>query len=420
VRPPVEDEPFDGPPTLPPAGDDLAYEEEAQLPDDGLVDDEQLPDDSLVDDEQPVPTEVNPRGIPAKSARKRSKLPLVLAAGGFGILAILVAAALLLVPATAQILVATNVESAAVTVDGKPVLQEARLTVAPGEHQIVVRAEGYKTATQTIKVAAGAQLPIDLELERDGDAIPEHEAEARPAADDGEKAAAADPQAAAGDESAKPKPDAEPAPAQDEPKAANDAPKIEKNEPKAKPVEPSHEAAKSVKPDLKIESEPAGATVEIDGRRVGKTPVTIKKIDTAKVKSVRILAKGYRASSQPVVWDGASDTVALFAVLEKEAEPATPPAPKQAQPDRAQPSPKKSKAPKGFGKLVTISNPVAKVSIDGKDSGRWTPIPPAQPLEIGAGDHVVTYTAADGRKATRTVTVGVNETVKLVGINDFK
>ena len=75
---------------------------------------------------------------------------------------------------------------------------------------------------------------------------------------------------------------------------------------------------------------------------------------------------------------------------------------------------------KQLGKLVTASRPSAKLLLDGKDTGRRTPISPAQPLELTAGPHTLTYIADDGTKATREVNILANETTKVVGVEDFK
>jgi hypothetical protein len=72
------------------------------------------------------------------------------------------------------------------------------------------------------------------------------------------------------------------------------------------------------------------------------------------------------------------------------------------------------------GRLVTASRPIAKLLVDGHDTGRWTPIPPAQPLELPAGQHLVTFVAGDGRRTTRTITVTAGETAKVTGVEDFQ
>ena len=75
-----------------------------------------------------------------------------------------------------------------------------------------------------------------------------------------------------------------------------------------------------------------------------------------------------------------------------------------------------TRRPKGKGKLITSSNPVAKVFVDGKDTNRWTPIPPTRPLELPAGRHVIEYRAVDGRSIKKTVVIEPGKTMKLTGI----
>lgn len=52
----------------------------------------------------------------------------------------------------------------AVTVDGNPA-QGTELELEPGEHTVIVTAEGYETVTQTINVEAGEPLDVPVSLE---------------------------------------------------------------------------------------------------------------------------------------------------------------------------------------------------------------------------------------------------------------
>ena len=177
--------------------------------------------------------------------------------------------------------------------------------------------------------------------------------------------------------------------------------------------------------------------MEINGARVGKTPTTIKGLDPAKVKTVAVVLKGYKKSTQTVDWATLTGKQAnVFAALDpvevkkpeekpdntkkpdKNNKPPVNDTGKKPPPETPKNPPKVATKP--MGKLVTGSTPVAKVAIDGKDTGRWTPIAPALPLEVPAGDHVVTYTTGDGKKTTRNVTILANETAKITGVNDFK
>ena len=68
-------------------------------------------------------------------------------------------------PARAQLVVAVNVPSAKLSLDGRPVptLPHAA-QVLPGKHQIVVTAVGYATDRREISIAAGAVVSLNIEL----------------------------------------------------------------------------------------------------------------------------------------------------------------------------------------------------------------------------------------------------------------
>jgi hypothetical protein len=112
-------------------------------------------------------------------------------------------------------------------------------------------------------------------------------------------------------------------------------------------------------------------------------------------------------------------------------QPAVPPRPPSPQPSRrtiaaARPPP----APKAVaaatpvapvparvapvGYLVVKTTPAARLTVDGRDLGRWTPVPPANPIALPAGPHTLLFTSADGRKLEEQVQIVAGETVRLV------
>jgi len=68
-------------------------------------------------------------------------------------------------PARAQLVLAVNVPSATLSLDGRPVptLPHAA-QVLPGKHQVLVTAVGYATDRREISIAAGAVLSLNIEL----------------------------------------------------------------------------------------------------------------------------------------------------------------------------------------------------------------------------------------------------------------
>src|SRR5256885_977156 len=78
---------------------------------------------------------------------------------------------------------------------------------------------------------------------------------------------------------------------------------------------------------------------------------------------------------------------------------ATPPRP---PPPRPLPGPPLVQAtpvpPLAVGYLTVASKPAARLTIDGRDTSRWTPVPPANPIALAAGAHTLVLETADGRK----------------------
>jgi hypothetical protein len=68
-----------------------------------------------------------------------------------------------------------------------------------------------------------------------------------------------------------------------------------------------------------------------------------------------------------------------------------------------------------MGFLAVSSRPWARVFVDGKDTGRNTPIPPNSALSLKAGTHKVVLEVGK-KRFTFTVTIKPGETSKLVQV----
>ena len=69
-------------------------------------------------------------------------------------------------------------------------------------------------------------------------------------------------------------------------------------------------------------------------------------------------------------------------------------------------------AKSGDGYLVAYTTPWAKVLIDGKDSGKMTPIAPRAKIKLEAGKHKVTFVV--GRESwSYTISINPGETTKI-------
>ncbi len=181
----------------------------------------------------------------------------------------------------------------------------------------------------------------------------------------------------------------------------------------------------------RIESEPPGAKVFLGETYKGVTPLTVKGLNIDEAHTFTLEKEGYLDTEVEVAFDSGTRRK-VRAKLERIRDPHVRTFLRKTQQlkktvDRVvqrkvgkagRRSGQKHVAarPKGKGTLVTSSHPVAQVYVDGKDTGRWTPIPPSKPLELPAGRHVIEYRAADGRRLKKQVTIRPGEMAKLTGI----
>ncbi|MBI5549413.1 MAG: protein kinase, partial [Deltaproteobacteria bacterium] len=358
-------------------------------------------------------------GAKHKKAKRIPTLALVVVIAGALAMVLIVALTIFLRPpakGSAMVAIKGPVEGKVrVIIDEKHAVKLGETIALPsGSHVVVVEAQGHKPIQKEFSVRPDMRTKVEVTLPDAEDAVaPEPKPDSprpEPKPEDAHPAAA----------DAKKPEDKVPA----DGKPHEDPGAADPNKPgEKKPADTKAAEVKKVR-SLKVESTPTDADIEINGKRRGKTGAVIKDLIPGEVKFVTVSLKGYKKQTRAVEWkeEGAED--AIFFALEREA-PQKPASDKKPETvvgnDKPKPQPEKPKPPpKAMGKLVTISNPVAAVSVDGRDTGRWTPIPPAQPLEIPVGDHVITYTAGDGRKATRKVTIMANENSMIKSVTDFK
>ncbi len=181
---------------------------------------------------------------------------------------------------------------------------------------------------------------------------------------------------------------------------------------------------------IKVTSDPAGAEVNVNGHRAGVTPTEANEVDPSKPARVTIRLKGYGQISKYVAFDkGLEQTVdvklspsaddgfgagaELEPVATKDVKDAKAGAtdkkapPKLLGADDLKPNANES----GF--LIANTQPWAKVIIDGKDTGKMTPIAPRSKIPLKPGRHTVTF-VADGKKFNFEVTIKPGEDLRLM------
>ncbi len=76
--------------------------------------------------------------------------------------------------------------------------------------------------------------------------------------------------------------------------------------------------------------------------------------------------------------------------------------------------PTQTSVPAPIGYLVVKTMPAARLTVDGRDLGRWTPVPPANPVTLPAGAHTLVLESADGRRLEEQVQIEAGKTARLV------
>jgi hypothetical protein len=66
------------------------------------------------------------------------------------------------------------------------------------------------------------------------------------------------------------------------------------------------------------------------------------------------------------------------------------------------------------GYLTAATKPAARLTIDGRDTGRWTPVPPANPIALPAGAHTLVFETADGRRLEEQLEIEAGKTSRVI------
>ena len=192
---------------------------------------------------------------------------------------------------------------------------------------------------------------------------------------------------------------------------------------------------------------PVVADLIIDGRASGQLPPFVHMLSPG-AHRIELRADGYKPFAATVQVAPGGAPVELNAKLEVErplqvegvvltqAPAAAPPAP----PPRNLPSSRKLQraappappveplvsapppqlaaatpvVPPSIGYLVVQTKPATRLTIDGRDTGRWTPVPAANPIALPAGPHTLVFESADGRRHEEQVEIEAGKTARFV------
>ena len=170
---------------------------------------------------------------------------------------------------------------------------------------------------------------------------------------------------------------------------------------------------------IMVASDPAGAEVSVNGKHSGVTPLTVGDIDPGKPARVTVRLKGYAPVTKYVGFDKGLEQALDIKLVEESAAVAHRKGGgddelvpiKVASSGKGVPTTTSASAEAGF--LVANTQPWAKVIIDGKDTGKTTPIAPRSKIALKPGKHVVTF-VVNGKRFNFDVAIKPGEDTRLI------
>jgi serine/threonine protein kinase len=284
--------------------------------------------------------------------------------------------------------------SAVIRVDNQPVSPNTVIELEPGPHKVMAAADGFEVLETTVTITAGQKpQPMPLKLKRSGGSEP--------------------PPDKAPDETPKPpdKPVTATKPPDSEPVAKNpDAPK-EPVPPKPTPPEPP-------KTFVAVFVGEDGADIKVDGKSAGKTPnAKLPNLSIGKTYKFVASRAGYKPYSGEFKSEGDSELTVEFALEKEEPKPVaeTPKPPKPVEPPK--PQPPKPTPSKVMGKLAASTKPAgAQIWVDGKYTGRDTPVAIGNPLLLPVGARKVVFKLGNKSTKPQMVTITEADVAKLIGV----
>jgi hypothetical protein len=163
---------------------------------------------------------------------------------------------------------------------------------------------------------------------------------------------------------------------------------------------------------LHVISEPIGAEIRLAGRSIGRAPLTTDLLQPDRDYDLSATLEGYVSVRRVVRTSSGVTDVTLALPLQPIAGAA--PAVVAAAPGVARADAQAQTASALLGYLVTNTRPAARVSIDGRETGRWTPVPEANPIALPAGAHTILFETADGKRLEETLQIEPGKTARLV------
>ena len=279
-------------------------------------------------------------------------------------------------------------------VDNQPVTPNSVIELEPGSHRVVAAADGFVPLEQMVNVVESKNpMPVALKLKPEGSAAPTEEP---PSEKPSEQDKVAD-----GSQDAQPK---------------NPPPDTATKDPETpKPTQPE-----KPKTFVAVFVGDSGAEIQVDGKSVGQTP-NAKAANLAIGKTYKFVAKraGYKPFAGQFESDGSPEVKVEFA-LEKEEpkpQPTEQPKPQPKPTPVAQPTPQPKPPATKLGKFAASTKPAgAQIWVDGKYSGRDTPVAIGNPLMLPLGSRKIVFKLNGKQTKPQAITITESEVAKLINV----
>ncbi|WNG35943.1 protein kinase [Archangium violaceum] len=366
---------------------------------------------------KPAPQKPAPRAVVGVGKKLPSKAIIGIAAGAAVFVLVILGVVLLSGPRTASLMISIQpAKGSEVRIDGQIYAQNQVIELPEGTHKLTATAPGHLPAEQMVTVTKGERpqvVSVKLVAE------PPPDQPEKPVANDTQVANATGTGTGTGAQSGTP---------------SGSLP--EENAPKEVPAPQTASAAGTGTGTSPAAEEPpkpttfeavfvgsAGAEIEVGGKRVGKTPdARLANLTIGKTYSFTVSRAGYKSYTGKFRSDGDTEVKVPFE-LEKEApapvaeRPVTkpPPSPKSSSGSTKAPPPPPRAVAKG--KLACSSRPAgAQIWVDGKNTGRETPVALGNPLILPVGSRTVVFKLGGKQSKPQKVEISEGEVAKLINI----
>jgi serine/threonine protein kinase len=162
---------------------------------------------------------------------------------------------------------------------------------------------------------------------------------------------------------------------------------------------PDKDPAATQTANLIVESTPVGANILLNGKTMGQTPKTLIGLNANKKHNLILSKAGFQKKTYIGIKFLGKKRKTIRASLKPVGTPKESPV---------------KKGKKGF--LIASTKPWAKVIIDGRDTGMFTPVPMNKKIELSPGIHKVTFKTSSGKTKTVSVTIEPGKVSKILSL----